>query len=160
MTVIGIVFELVIVLAEQIFSVVIAVRRSHNRMNVAACRGLSRPVEGNGTLMVEFDLDDRAMDSVVKDCVRVDAALPGKIGLVRRAASSTGAVETPVFLISYNPSCGAPSLVIPKKGSASARRANSPGLNPPCCWAETVNAKMVRAIATAVVYPGFILCLS
>ena len=81
--VLGIVFECVIVLAEQILAIVIAVWCPDNRMNVAARRFTSWSFKRNRPLVIEFDENDRAMNSIVENRVRIHLAYPCKIGLVQ-----------------------------------------------------------------------------
>ena len=63
MAVLGIVFERVIVLAKQVLAVVITVRCPDYRMDVAACRLISRSFKRDRALMIEFDENDRAVNS-------------------------------------------------------------------------------------------------
>ena len=59
-----------VVLAEQVLAVVVAVGRAHDAVNVLARRhvavlGESREI--GGSLVIEFDQDHRAVDAVVED---------------------------------------------------------------------------------------------
>ena len=73
-----------IVLAQKIFAVVVAVRCAHDDMDMVAVmffelrKRLAR-------LVIEFDDDDRAMNAVIEDAVLFDAAAPGEMGLMNVA---------------------------------------------------------------------------
>src|SRR5262249_28750297 len=73
-----------IVLAQQVFPVVVAIRRANYCVNVlpirliAVCGKLSEVCR---TLMVELDQDHRAVDAVVEDTVWRRSADPGEPGV-------------------------------------------------------------------------------
>src|SRR5580658_822082 len=77
-----------VVLAQQIFAVVVAVGRADDAVNVLM-RGLVRiggeAREVRGELVVELDKDYRAVDAVVEDAIGRAAADPGEIGVVKVA---------------------------------------------------------------------------
>src|SRR6516162_10088875 len=77
-----------IVLAEQVFTVVVAVRRADHRMNVLAV-GLIAVFSELGQvgrpLMVEFDQYHRAVDAVVKDAIRRGSSNPCEPGFCKMA---------------------------------------------------------------------------
>src|SRR5579875_4177677 len=72
--------ELLVMLPQQILAIVIAVRGSHQCMNVIAC--MLVVVERDSGLMIELDQDNGAVDSIIKRAHIVDRADPGEIGLV------------------------------------------------------------------------------
>ena len=74
-----------VMLAQQIFPVIVSVRRAHNRVDVVARRG-GRPGWRHPRLVVEFDQDHRAFNTVIKDAARVCAPDPGEVRLVEAAA--------------------------------------------------------------------------
>src|SRR5215211_5044664 len=72
------VLEPLVMLAEEILAVVVAVRRSNHGMNVVARRLVV--VEGDPGLVVEFHQDDRTVHPVIEDAVLLAAAHPGEMG--------------------------------------------------------------------------------
>src|SRR2546428_14045204 len=72
---------LLVMLAKEIFAVVVAVRRANDGMNVAT--GGLVVGERDPGLVVELDQDDRAVDAVVEDAVLLAAAHPGEVGLLQ-----------------------------------------------------------------------------
>jgi hypothetical protein len=74
-----------VVLPQQILSVIVAVGCSHYAVDVLL--GWLLGVVGKlreicGTLVIEFDEDDRALDAVVKGAIRLRAADPGEPGVI------------------------------------------------------------------------------
>src|SRR5438445_7475346 len=92
----GGVIDLLVVLAQQILAVVVAVRRADHRVDVLT-RGRI-VVERHPALVIELDQDDRAVDAIVEDAVLLDAADPGeaRLGQVARdlVASHLGVART------------------------------------------------------------------
>src|SRR5437868_7745484 len=66
-------------LAQEVFAVVIAVGRTHDRVDVVARRTLV--VEGGATLVVELDKYDRAVDAIAEDALGPNLAGPAEVGL-------------------------------------------------------------------------------
>ena len=77
----GVMAELV-VLAQQIFPVVVAVGRAHDDVNVVFVRFRMLP-ERNAALVIELHDDHRALNAVVKCAVVFDAAHPAEVSLVQ-----------------------------------------------------------------------------
>ena len=74
-----------VVLAEQVLAVVVAVWSAHYAVNVLARRQvgvLGEAREIRGTLVIEFDQDHGAVDAVVVDARRIRATDPGEAGAV------------------------------------------------------------------------------
>ena len=73
------------VLTQQILAVVVAIRRAHDRVDVLprgnARRQLSQHTDG--TLVVELDQDDGALDPVIEHGVRVASADPCEVRIVQ-----------------------------------------------------------------------------
>lgn len=74
--------KLLIVLLEQILAIVIPVRRSHHRMNMAASGDFSLSIQRDRALMVELYKDDWTLDSVIEDNIRINLSFPSKIGFI------------------------------------------------------------------------------
>jgi hypothetical protein len=70
---------LLVVLAQEIFAVVVAIGRANHDMDVVPV-GLLVLRERLTSLVVKLDNDNRALDTVVKHVVCFDSAHPGKIG--------------------------------------------------------------------------------
>src|SRR5512145_1518329 len=70
-----------VVLAQKIFAVIVAVRSAHDDMDMIPVMfpELRKRLAG---LVIEFDDDHRAMNAVIKDAVLLDAAAPGEMGIV------------------------------------------------------------------------------
>ena len=62
-----IVLVLLVVLAQQVLAVVVAVGRAHDGVDVVRVPGTRGPAQRDGRLVIELDQDDRAMDAVVED---------------------------------------------------------------------------------------------
>src|SRR5712691_3163196 len=75
----GVVIDLLVVLAQQILAVVVAVRRADHRVDVIA-RGRI-VVERHAALVIELDQDHRTVNAIVEDAVLLDAADPGEARL-------------------------------------------------------------------------------
>ena len=63
-----------VMLAQQVFAIVVAIRRADDAMNVLAGRSvriLGESREVGGALMIELDENDGAMDAVVVDARRI-----------------------------------------------------------------------------------------
>ena len=95
---------LLVVLAEQILAVVVAVRGAHHGVDVLTVRrfGICRKVaQADRLLMIEFNQNHRAVDAVVEDTVRFNAPNPGKPGIARGAGEprsfSHGCARRPCF---------------------------------------------------------------
>src|SRR6267142_2218063 len=73
------VVELLVMLAQEILAVIVAIWRAHHGVDVIARRLLI--AQRNAALMVEFDEDDRAVDPIIEYAVFVDAAHPGEVGI-------------------------------------------------------------------------------
>ena len=71
---------LLVMLAQKIFAVVIAVRRAHDYVDVIFV-GLFVLAERNAPLVVELNDNDRALDSIIKNTVVIHAAHPAKVGV-------------------------------------------------------------------------------
>src|ERR1041385_544766 len=69
-----------VVLAQVVHSVVVAVRRSDNRVNVRARRLIGG--ERNARLMIEFDQHHRTVDAVIEDVFVADATHPQEIRFI------------------------------------------------------------------------------
>lgn len=67
-------------LAQEIFAVVVTVRRTNDDMDMVPVRLLVLR-KRLAPLVVELNDNDRAMDTIVKHAVFFDPAHPGKIGL-------------------------------------------------------------------------------
>lgn len=67
-------------LAQEIFAVVVTVRRTNDDMDMVPVRLLVLR-KRLAPLVVELNDDDRAMDTIVKHAVFFEAAHPPKIGL-------------------------------------------------------------------------------
>jgi hypothetical protein len=72
---------LLVVLAQEIFAVVVAIRRAHHDVNVVPV-GLLVLRERLTPLVVKLDDDNRALDTVVKHAVFFDSTHPGKMSLL------------------------------------------------------------------------------
>lgn len=72
--------RLLVMLTQEIFTIVITIRGANNDMNVVPVRLLVLR-ERLAPLVIELNDDDRAMDTVVKHAVFFDVAHPGKVGL-------------------------------------------------------------------------------
>ena len=70
-----------VVLAQKIFAVVVAVRRAHDDMDRVAVMvfELRKRLAG---LVIEFNDDDRIMNAVIKHAVLFDSAAPGEMGVM------------------------------------------------------------------------------
>jgi hypothetical protein len=75
---------LLVVLAQKIFAVVVAVWGAHDYMDVIFVRLFVLP-ERNAPLMVELNDDDRTLDAIVKHTVVIHAAHPAKVGIPQMA---------------------------------------------------------------------------
>ena len=71
-----------IVPAQKIFAVVVAVRCAHDNMDMVAVMffELWKRLAG---LMIEFDDEDRAMNAVIEDALLLDSAAPGEMGVMK-----------------------------------------------------------------------------
>jgi hypothetical protein len=69
--------ELLAMLTQQVHAIVIAIWGAHDRMDMLTRWRVI--LQGDTTLMVELDEDDRAMDTIVEDTMLVNAAHPGKV---------------------------------------------------------------------------------
>ena len=74
--------SVLIVLAQEIFTVIIAVGRAHDHVNMIFV-GLGMLPKRDATLMIELDNDHRALQPVIKCAVVFDSAHPAKIGIVQ-----------------------------------------------------------------------------
>ena len=101
---------LLVVLAQQILAVVVAVRRPHDRVDVNAA-GHFRPGQRDRRLMIELDQDHRAVDPVVEDGIAPRGADPGEV---------RGVEVLPHFL--HADACAWPSDMLP---TYSAMRSTS-----------------------------------
>src|SRR5947207_6803975 len=92
----GGVIDLLVVLAQQVLAVVVAVRRADHGVDVIA-RGRV-VVERHAALMIELDQDHRTVDAIVEDAILLDAADPGeaRLGEMTRdlVASHLGVART------------------------------------------------------------------
>lgn len=70
-----------IVLAQKIFAVIVAVRSAHDDMDMVAVMFLELRKSLTG-LVIEFDDDDRAMNAIVEHAVVLDSAAPGEMGVM------------------------------------------------------------------------------
>src|SRR5262245_44405587 len=76
---------LFVMLPEQIFTVVVPVRSSDDRMDVLPVdrpRVGSEAAQSDRQLMIEFDQDHRALDAVIKNAFRLGPADPGEAGVI------------------------------------------------------------------------------
>src|SRR5262245_54660862 len=71
---------LLVMLAQKIFAVVVAVRRAHDYVDVIFV-GLFVLAEGNATLVVELNDNHRALDSIIENTVVIHAAHPAKASI-------------------------------------------------------------------------------
>ena len=71
--------ELLVVLAEQVLPIIVAVRRANDRVNVVA-RRLLVP-QRDAALVVELYKDHGAVDAIIKDALVVKAAHPRKVSI-------------------------------------------------------------------------------
>ncbi len=62
--------KLLVMLAQEIFTVIVAIRRRHHRVDVIARRFLV--AQRDTALMIELDEDDRAVDSIIKHAMLVN----------------------------------------------------------------------------------------
>jgi hypothetical protein len=69
--------ELLMMLAQEILAVVVAVRRAHHRVHVVTRRLVI--AQRNAALMVERDKNDRTVDAVVEHTLLVKATHLGEI---------------------------------------------------------------------------------
>ena len=76
---------LLVVLAEEVGAIVVAVRGADHGVDVVA-GGSFGAAERDRALVVEFDEDDRAVDAVVKDAVGFGGADPAEGGSVEVGA--------------------------------------------------------------------------
>lgn len=79
---VGVSFQM---LAEEVFTVVIAVRRADYDMDMLPCRHISR-IEMSGSdrsLMIELNENHRAVDPVIEDGILRHTANPCKVGLCK-----------------------------------------------------------------------------
>src|SRR5688500_6321490 len=68
-----------VVLAEQVLSVVVAIRRAHDRVDVIACWHAARHAwKGHWILVIELHQDHGTLDSVIEDASRDSATDPGE----------------------------------------------------------------------------------
>ena len=74
----GMVMMSFVVLPKQVLAIIIAIGRSHDRVDVIAGRRL-RPKRSHPTLVVELNKNHWTMDAVVKHTIRFSTANPGKI---------------------------------------------------------------------------------
>ena len=72
--------DLLPALSQEVLSMVVSVRRPNYRVDVIAGRSVA--FEGNPSLMVELDEDDRTMYPVVENTLLISAAHPGKMCLL------------------------------------------------------------------------------
>jgi len=63
------------VLAEQVFSIVVAVRRSQDRMNMVTGRS-GRTKRGDTPLVVEFNEQNGAVNPIIEDVIRISPSYP------------------------------------------------------------------------------------
>ena len=71
---------LLVMLAQQVFSVVVAVGGTNNDMDVIFVR-LFVLAERNASLVVEFNDDDRTLDAIIKNTVVFYTAHPAKMSI-------------------------------------------------------------------------------
>src|SRR5215510_16089653 len=69
-----------VMLAQKIFAVVVAVRRAHDYVDMIFV-GLLVLAKRNAPLMVELNDNDWALDSIIKNTVVVHAAHPAKVSI-------------------------------------------------------------------------------
>src|SRR5688572_1211448 len=76
---------LLIMLAQQVLSIVIAVRRPHDRVNMLPMRDqrIVQVPQSNRALMVELDQYHRTVNTVIKNTVRVRSSDPGEEGAIQ-----------------------------------------------------------------------------
>ena len=96
---------LLVMLAEQILAIVVAVRGPHHGVDVLTVRGFGircKVAEADGLLMIEFNQNHRAMDAIVEDTVRFNAPYPGEPGIARGVVEprsfSRGCARRPCFV--------------------------------------------------------------
>jgi hypothetical protein len=70
-----------VMLAQQILAVVVAIGRTDNDVDVIFVR-FAMFTESDATLMIELDDDHRTLDTVIKSAVVRHATHPAKVGVV------------------------------------------------------------------------------
>jgi hypothetical protein len=82
--------ELLVMLAQEILAVIVAVRRPHHAVDVVGRRLLI--AQRNAALMVEFDENNWTVHAVIEYAVLVDAARPGEgaVPLARLGGAKSG----------------------------------------------------------------------
>src|SRR5688500_19292701 len=71
-----------VVLPQQVFAVVVAVRRAHDGVYMRAT-GDPLARQRDGQLMIELDQDHRTLDAIVEHRIRPNVTHPGEPGLVQ-----------------------------------------------------------------------------
>lgn len=73
---------LMVMLAEEIFAVVVAIRGSDHRVDVLAigCASRQEVSHSHWALMIKLDEKDRAVDTVIEDSLIIGGADPGEVG--------------------------------------------------------------------------------
>ena len=71
-----------IVLAQEIPAVIVAVRRAHDNVDMVSIMILEL-WKGLAGLMIEFDDDDRTVNPIIENAVLFDSAAPGKMSVMK-----------------------------------------------------------------------------